>query len=75
MTIAHPLGSAPFPHDRNATHDLDLIAWRVLRLSTAMVHHANRIRPNPSGLKVGGQVEELFRRPGSIVRAALDVTS
>ncbi|MBP2472956.1 pyruvate dehydrogenase E1 component [Crossiella equi] len=27
---------------------------RVLWLSTAMVHHANRVRPNPSGLKVGG---------------------
>ncbi|WP_260765442.1 transketolase-like TK C-terminal-containing protein [Mycobacterium sp. SMC-4] len=33
---------------------MDLIASRVLWLSTAMVHHANRIRPNPSGLKVGG---------------------
>lgn len=54
MTIAHPLGSAPSPHDRSATPDLDLIASRVLWLSTAMVHHANRIRPNPSGLKVGG---------------------
>jgi len=27
---------------------------RVLWTSTAIVHHANRIRPNPSGLKVGG---------------------
>src|SRR6478736_2930772 len=27
---------------------------RVLWLSTAMIHHANRVRPNPSGLKVGG---------------------
>jgi pyruvate dehydrogenase E1 component len=27
---------------------------RVLWLSTAMVHHANRVRPNPSGVKVGG---------------------
>jgi len=54
VTIAHPLGSAPSPHDRTATPDLDLIASRVLWLSTAMVHHANRIRSNPSGLKVGG---------------------
>ncbi|MFC4530363.1 transketolase-like TK C-terminal-containing protein [Sphaerisporangium dianthi] len=30
------------------------IERRVLWLSTAMVHHANRVRPNPSGLKVGG---------------------
>jgi len=33
---------------------LDEIAARVLWLSTAIVHHANRVRPNPSGLKVGG---------------------
>ncbi len=26
----------------------------MLWLSTAMIHHANRVRPNPSGLKVGG---------------------
>src|SRR5829696_7050447 len=30
------------------------IEQRVLWLSTAMIHHANRIRPNPTGLKVGG---------------------
>ena len=35
-------------------HALDVIASRVLWLSTAMIHHANRVRPNPSGLKVGG---------------------
>lgn len=40
--------------DQTPTSDLDAIAKRVLWLSTAMVHHANRIRPNPSGLKVGG---------------------
>lgn len=33
---------------------LDTIASRVLWLATAMIHHANRVRPNPSGLKVGG---------------------
>jgi len=27
---------------------------QVLWLSTAIVHHANRVRPNPSGMKVGG---------------------
>ncbi len=30
------------------------IEGRVLWLSTAIVHHANRVRPNPGGLKVGG---------------------
>jgi pyruvate dehydrogenase E1 component len=39
------------------TDDLRCLAEierRVLWLSTAMIHHANRVRPNPSGLKVGG---------------------
>src|SRR5215470_12770678 len=27
---------------------------RVLWLSTAIIHYANRVRPNPTGLKVGG---------------------
>lgn len=30
------------------------IEERVLWLATAMVDHANRVRPNPSGMKVGG---------------------
>ena len=33
---------------------LEQIRRRVLWLSTSMVHHANRVRPNPDGLKVGG---------------------
>ena len=37
-----------------ADHALREVEDRVLWLSTAIVHHANRVRPNPSGLKVGG---------------------
>ena len=33
---------------------LEEIADHVLWLATAIIHHANRIRPNPSGMKVGG---------------------
>ncbi|MFZ3573944.1 transketolase-like TK C-terminal-containing protein [Streptomyces sp. BH097] len=33
---------------------LEAIERRVLWLSTAIIDHANRVRPNPSGLKVGG---------------------
>jgi pyruvate dehydrogenase E1 component len=33
---------------------LDRVAQRVLWLSTAMIDYANRVRPNLSGLKVGG---------------------
>jgi pyruvate dehydrogenase E1 component len=33
---------------------LQAIEQRVLWLATSIVHHANRVRPNPGGLKVGG---------------------
>lgn len=33
---------------------LDSIQRRVLRLATWMIHHANVLRPNPDGAKVGG---------------------
>ncbi|MFF7551223.1 pyruvate dehydrogenase [Streptomyces canus] len=33
---------------------LEEVEKRVLWLSTAIIDHANRVRPNPSGLKVGG---------------------
>jgi pyruvate dehydrogenase E1 component len=39
------------PHDLEV---LQAIERRVLWLSTYMIHHANKIRPNPDGLKVGG---------------------
>ncbi|WP_245674723.1 transketolase-like TK C-terminal-containing protein [Herbidospora cretacea] len=38
----------------NDTDVLKAIERRILWLSMAIVHHANRVRPNPSGLKVGG---------------------
>ena len=52
MTTAHSAESRPTAEAQRET--LDEIAAQVLWLSTAIVHHANRIRPNPSGLKVGG---------------------
>src|SRR4051794_41395551 len=33
---------------------LAAVEQRVLWLATAIVDHANRVRPNPTGLKVGG---------------------
>lgn len=39
------------PHEAET---LQHVADQVLWLSTAIVHHANHVRPNPSGLKVGG---------------------
>ncbi|MFC4584905.1 transketolase-like TK C-terminal-containing protein [Sphaerisporangium corydalis] len=52
--------TADLPASRAAADgsgDLDVlreIERRVLWLSTAMIDHANRVRPNPTGLKVGG---------------------
>ncbi|MGV9713867.1 transketolase-like TK C-terminal-containing protein [Gordonia sp. NPDC003424] len=47
-----PAGAEDTPADTDAV--LEQITRRVLWTSTAIVHHANRVRPNPSGLKVGG---------------------
>ncbi|MGN7782197.1 transketolase-like TK C-terminal-containing protein [Mycolicibacterium sp. 22603] len=50
-TDPHVLPHAPGAIDREALAEIEK---RVLWLSTAMIHHANRVRPNPTGLKVGG---------------------
>jgi pyruvate dehydrogenase E1 component len=42
------------PLTPQALEMLQAIERRVLWLSTYMIHHANKIRPNPDGLKVGG---------------------
>ena len=42
---------------KSETGSMDALAEierQVLWLSTAIIHHANRVRPNPGGLKVGG---------------------
>jgi len=44
----------PTATDDAAVPVLAEIQDRVLWLSSAMIHHANRVRPNPGGLKVGG---------------------
>src|ERR1700742_1388627 len=46
--------SAPASTSASPLGVLDEIEQRVLWLATAIVHQANRVRPNPSGLKVGG---------------------
>src|SRR5690242_11843655 len=50
MSLAATRPGSETEHDRA----LRQIEERVLWLATAIVHHANRVRPNPSGLKVGG---------------------
>src|ERR671924_1730724 len=45
------------PSQQRAAPDLDTleaVQRRVLWLATAIVHHANRVRENRSGVKVGG---------------------
>ncbi|MGH3295035.1 MAG: hypothetical protein ACRDP7_24875, partial [Trebonia sp.] len=49
-------GSAAGDSEKDGDQDeiLRSIERRVLWLSTAIIDHANRVRANPSGLKVGG---------------------
>ncbi|MFH8371450.1 transketolase-like TK C-terminal-containing protein [Streptomyces sp. NPDC018031] len=61
MTSATPLRqqsgtgqTGPGQVDADRFDVLGELEQRVLWLSSAIVHHANRVRPNPSGLKVGG---------------------
>lgn len=49
MTIASPAGDA-----RTTPDALRKVEDRVLWLSTSMIHHANLVRPNATGMKVGG---------------------
>jgi pyruvate dehydrogenase E1 component len=57
------LPSSPLPNNISAMHTsatahdvevLERIQDRVLWIATSMIHHANRVRVNKSGLKVGG---------------------
>ncbi len=53
--IAKHTASAPtFGVDDDRGDALRDIERRVLWLATSIVHHANKIRPNASGVKVGG---------------------
>ena len=54
MTVTIPSIDPQTARSSIATATLREIESRVLWLSTSMIHHANRIRPNPTGLKVGG---------------------
>jgi pyruvate dehydrogenase E1 component len=51
MSTAYPEATAPAEVGGDA---LEEIADAVLWLGTAIIHHANRVRPNPGGMKVGG---------------------
>ena len=42
------------PPQTEALDTLGEIERQVLWLSTAIIDHANRVRPNPGGIKVGG---------------------
>src|ERR1044072_2604577 len=54
-TFAGAPGNDPAGRERPGTlGTLESVERRVLWLSTAIIDHANRVRPNPSGMKVGG---------------------
>ena len=54
MAIQAPASPEPAAADPDIIANLETISRRVLWLSTYMIHYANKIRPNPDGLKVGG---------------------
>ncbi len=51
MTSADPVRAQPGAPDLDVLGEIER---RMLWLATAIIHHANRVRPNRSGLKVGG---------------------
>ncbi len=50
----HPAQPDPAVVTPELLETLDAIQQRVLWLATLIVHHANNVRPNPDGTKVGG---------------------
>ncbi|WP_454787861.1 transketolase-like TK C-terminal-containing protein [Mycolicibacterium lutetiense] len=54
MDRSQSVDARPRISDTSADATLREIEDRVLWLSTSIIHHANRVRPNPTGLKVGG---------------------
>ncbi|MDB5057184.1 MAG: Transketolase domain protein [Chloroflexi bacterium] len=54
MLATDMMGGSPTDERTERLVALNNIADRVLWLSTRIVHHANRIRPNTDGSKVGG---------------------
>src|SRR6476659_9885380 len=41
-------------HERPSLATLEAVQDRVLWLATSIIHHANKVRATPSGVKVGG---------------------
>jgi pyruvate dehydrogenase E1 component len=54
MDPSESVDARPRLADTSADATLREIEDRVLWLSTSIIHHANHVRPNPTGLKVGG---------------------
>ena len=53
MTVLQRPGSLP-SDDASLLETLDAVQRRVLWLAASIVHHANKVRQTPSGVKVGG---------------------
>lgn len=55
--MSHEIASTRTTDHTRTSEDLaalESIRQRVLWQATSIIHHANRVRPNPTGLKVGG---------------------
>ncbi|QEC47979.1 pyruvate dehydrogenase [Baekduia soli] len=54
IVAADVTAAEPGPRPDIDLQTLDAIQRRVLWLATSMIHHANKVRSTPSGVKVGG---------------------
>jgi pyruvate dehydrogenase E1 component len=72
MQMAHEEERVEAPAITPDTAVLDHIARHVLWLSTAMVHHANHVRPNLDGAKVGGHQASSASSAGIMTALYLD---
>src|SRR6201990_2413684 len=54
MQERHKIGPMAAIGDRVSLETLHAVEDRVLWLATSIVHHANKVRATPSGVKVGG---------------------
>ncbi|MBS1677052.1 MAG: hypothetical protein JST08_06675, partial [Actinobacteria bacterium] len=52
--MAAPASPALAPSPAPSLEVLEQIQDRVLWLATSIIHHANKVRETPSGVKVGG---------------------
>ena len=52
--MSTPVAASGPPKSTDGLEALEAVQRRVLWLAVSMIHHANKVRENHSGVKVGG---------------------